>query len=69
MELIFAFIEIRKVSRDDHVRNMLCGCAGFLSGAIFRSTRGPKAAMIAGSVGTLAAAALVAARNTIDHNL
>ncbi|CAL8467597.1 g7135 [Coccomyxa elongata] len=43
--------------------------AGFLSGAVFRSTRGLKAAGIAGGVGTLAAAALVAARNTIDKNL
>lgn len=42
---------------------------GFLSGALFRWTRGIKAAAIAGAVGTLAATTLVAARNTIDNNL
>ncbi len=46
----------------------MCG-AGFLSGALFRSTRGLKAAGIAGAVGTLAASTLVVARNTIDKNL
>ena len=42
---------------------------GFLSGALFRSTRGPKAAAIAGTVGMLAASALVLARNTVDPNM
>lgn len=43
--------------------------AGFLAGALFRSTRGPKAAAIAGSVGTLAASLLVAGRQYLDKNL
>jgi hypothetical protein len=43
--------------------------AGFLSGALFRSTRGPKAAAIAGTVGMLAASLLVLARNTVDPNM
>ncbi|KAK9816821.1 hypothetical protein WJX72_005370 [[Myrmecia] bisecta] len=43
--------------------------AGFLTGSIFRSTRGPRAAAIAGAVGAAAAAGLVAARNTVSKSL
>ncbi|CAK0760743.1 hypothetical protein CVIRNUC_002796 [Coccomyxa viridis] len=43
--------------------------AGFLAGALFRSTRGPKAAAIAGGVGTVAASLLVAGRQYLDKNL
>ena len=43
--------------------------AGFLAEALFRSTRGPKAAAIAGGVGTVAASLLVAGRQYLDKNL
>jgi hypothetical protein len=36
--------------------------AGFVSAGLFRSSRGPKAAVIAGAVGSLAAAGLAGAR-------
>ena len=52
-----------------HVAESTCICAGFLAGALFRSTRGPKAAAIAGGVGTVAASLLVAGRQYLDKNL
>lgn len=48
---------------DGRVPDELCTmAAGFVSAGLFRSTRGPKAAMIAGAVGSLAAAGLAGAR-------
>jgi hypothetical protein len=41
---------------------VLFACAGFVSAGLFRSVRGPKAAVIAGAVGSLAAAGLAGAR-------
>ena len=43
--------------------------AGFGTGALFRSARGPRAAVVAGTVGAMAAASLVAARQTLSQNL
>lgn len=39
--------------------------AGFATGALYRSTRGPKAAAIAGTVGVVAASALLAGRQVV----
>ena len=47
----------------------MCCCVGFGTGALFRSSRGPRAAAVAGAVGAFAAAGLVAARQTVSHNL
>ncbi len=43
--------------------------AGFSTGALFRSTRGPRAAAVAGAFGLVCAAALIGARETIDTGL
>ena len=43
--------------------------AGFGTGSLFRSARGPRAAAVAGAVGALAASGLVAARHTVSQNL
>lgn len=43
--------------------------AGFATGALFRSSRGPRAAVVAGGVGAVAAAGLVAAREYLSYNL
>ena len=43
--------------------------AGFASGALFRSPRGPRAAAVAGAVGAVAASGLVAARTFISRDL
>ena len=43
--------------------------AGFGTGALFRSSRGPRAAAVAGAVGAVAASGLVAARQTLSKNL
>ena len=43
--------------------------AGFASGALFRSPRGPRAAVVAGAVGAVAASGLVAARAFISRDL
>ena len=43
--------------------------AGFVTGALFRSPRGPRAAGVAGGVGAAAAAALVAARRHVSSDL
>ncbi|KAL3152214.1 hypothetical protein ABBQ32_001300 [Trebouxia sp. C0010 RCD-2024] len=43
--------------------------AGFGTGALFRSARGPRAAAVAGTVGAVAAASLVVARQTLSQNL
>ena len=53
------------VSRHVAVR----GRAGFTTGAIYRSTRGPRSAAVAGAVGAVAAGALVFARKTLNKNL
>ena len=45
------------------------GRAGFTTGAIYRSTRGPRSAAVAGAVGAVAASALVFARKTLNKNL
>ena len=44
-------------------------CAGFGTGALFRSARGGRAAAVAGAVGAVAASGLVAARQTVSSNL
>lgn len=43
--------------------------AGFLTGALFRSPRGPRTAVVAGVLGSVAAGALAAARAHINPNL
>eukprot|EP00884_Botryococcus_braunii_P013245 jgi/Botrbrau1/21921/Bobra.0249s0045.1 len=43
--------------------------AGFCTGALYRTPRGPRAAVVAGTVGAAAASLLVAARNTLSKNL
>ncbi|DBB16264.1 hypothetical protein WJX82_009729 [Trebouxia sp. C0006] len=43
--------------------------AGFGTGSLFRSSRGPRAAAVAGAVGALAASGLVLARETLSKNL
>ncbi len=43
--------------------------AGFGTGSLFRSSRGPRAAAVAGAVGALAASSLVLARETLSKNL
>lgn len=43
--------------------------AGFGTGALFRSSRGGRAAAVAGGVGAVAAAGLVAAREYLSSNL
>ena len=43
--------------------------AGFGTGSLFRSARGPRAAAVAGTVGALAATGLVVARQTLSQNL
>lgn len=43
--------------------------AGFTTGALYRSTRGPRAAAVAGAVGAAAGGLLLAARNTIARGL
>lgn len=43
--------------------------AGACTGTVFRSTRGPKTAAVAGAVGAVAASALVVARSTISRGL
>ncbi len=47
----------------------MCRNLGASTGAVFRSARGPKTAAVAGGVGAVAAAALVAARKTIASGL
>lgn len=42
---------------------------GFLTGALFRSPRGPRTAAVAGVLGAAAAGALAAARAHINPNL
>lgn len=43
--------------------------AGFVTGALFRSTRGPRAAGVAGLFGLTAAMLLIAARETVNQGL
>lgn len=47
----------------------ISGCAGFGTGALFRSSRGPRAAAVAGAVGAVAASGLLAARQSLSKNL
>ena len=47
----------------------MSAAAGFGTGALFRSARGPRAAAVAGTVGAVAAASLVVARQTLSQNL
>ena len=42
---------------------------GFSTGALFRSTRGPRAAAVAGAFGLVCAGLLIGARETIDTGL
>ena len=62
-------VHFQEVCNGSQVAEFACMCAGFLAGALFRSTRGPKAAAIAGGVGTVAASLLVAGRQYLDKNL
>lgn len=48
---------------------MADGPAGFSTGAIFRSTRGPRAALVAGTFGLVCAGLLIIARENIDTGL
>lgn len=56
------------ISANQHNELSLCHAA-FATGALFRATRGPRAAAIAGLVGAAAGAALVGARETLAKGL